>query len=282
MIATLATDILRRAMQCGGPDLRRVQPTNFQGRYRADDKTHSFFQVSGAQGSPFGLRTSNGAAYILNYLYRGAPKKWTIFEPSETPKLEEFIYEDVELAGGRLEKLRSGHKPPTHPPRCDQFLAHEQFYLPQETLLAKHLKYSETIQYQGEIIIIFPLAYYQGYSTGPSLAESRRYVNRRSKDMGYSDIWQWCSERCTGTEAKYAEDHPMSEEPGDEETASNNPQTGRISVSSLLNEAGHESTSSAAPIPGQSSVHTKMSVASLLIHAEAVTETRNQSGDGDA
>ncbi|MCJ1466551.1 hypothetical protein MMC07_005171 [Pseudocyphellaria aurata] len=221
---------LRRVLRVGGPYLNtirgRLNPegsyasdhdmsipgTSFIGNRReasgtkAPQTDRSQFQLAGGKGSPFGLEMTANAAYSLNYLHRGAPKRWVIIEPDAHPKLEELLYPQVEFAAGRLVKKfpwQSGlsepqPQPPTHPPLCDRFLSHQPFYVPKETLAMHSIPYTEIVQYEGDMIITFPFAYYQGFSSGPSVAEVIPFGNHRWETIRQSRLYQPCHANCSG------------------------------------------------------------------------------------
>lgn len=156
-------------------------------------------QLAGAKGSPFGLTMTNHAAYSLNYLHRGAPKRWIIIEPDAHKQLEELLYPQVESIAERLIKNRSsGFKSPTHPPRCDRFLNHQSLYVPKETLILHGIAHTELVQYEGEMVITFPFAYCQGFSAGPNVAEAIAFGNDRWETIHKSGLYRPCHANCSG------------------------------------------------------------------------------------
>lgn len=175
-------------------------------KFKRLEMDRAVFQFSGTEGSPLGLQTTNQGAYSLNFLHRGAPKHWTIVEPAEHKRLEELLHEHVEFAAGRLTKRNESHEPPTHPPRCDRFLWHQPLYVPKETLTAWGIQHEEVIQYEGELIVMFPFTYYQGFSTGPSLAEQIAFGDHRWEKTYNSELFQNCHPNCSGDNIKHAVD----------------------------------------------------------------------------
>ena len=87
------------------------------------------------------------------------------------------------------------------PPRCDQFLNHQPFYIPKGSLEACGIEFTNVVQYEGELIIKFPFAYYQGYSCGPSVAEEVAYTNERSEILNQEGLYYHCHAACTGPKA---------------------------------------------------------------------------------
>lgn len=176
------------------------------------------FQTAGSLGSAFGLRMTNHAAYSLNFLHHGAPKYWTVVKPANHVKLELKLHPVVEQAGGRDRRLQFidgkivkdcaqaktlayqqlGGLPCDFPPRCDPFLTHQPFYIPSTSLDVWEIGYTRVAQYEGEMIIIFPFAYHEGYACGPSLAEVAEHKNDRSELFCKAGLYRDCHYQCTG------------------------------------------------------------------------------------
>ena len=171
-------------------------------------------QIAGAFGSSFGLHTTGFGAYSLNVLHSGAPKCWTVLSPASHEQIEYVLQPDAEeasLRGKRIEFVRltkvefaKGQKRvgwipyADIPPRCDQFLNHQPFYVPKGSLEASGVKFTQLVQYAGELIIRFPLSYSQGYSCGPSIAEEVGYTNDWSETLNQEGLYHHCHAACTG------------------------------------------------------------------------------------
>lgn len=175
-------------------------------------------QIAGAFGSSFGLQMTGFGAYSLNILHSGAPKCWTVIKPASHQKIEYELHPEVEeasLRGKRIEfvrltyvdtenaskkdKKKVGYLPPADiPPRCDQFLNHQPFYIPKSSLEAYGVEFIQLVQYEGELIIRFPFAYSQGYSCGPSIAEEVGYTNERSEPLDQEGLYHHCHAGCSG------------------------------------------------------------------------------------
>lgn len=168
------------------------------------------------------------AAHRVNILRQGAPKCWTIIEPADHRKVEYEFHSISEKAGereGRF-KIHRGQDTPderlTHdemeevkafdgvleefpcdyPPRCDQFLAHQPFYLPEHFVSASGFTFRKVVQHSGEMLIIFPFAYNQNYATGNSIAEVIDFTNDRSNVFLERKIYHVCHHGCTGPRDK--------------------------------------------------------------------------------
>lgn len=205
--------IVRDFLHIEGPSLNslpgnRLQKPSFQSL----EMQRPVFQFAGGKGSPFGLQMTNCAAYSLNYLHGGAPKHWTIIKPADQKKVEKFLHEHAEFAAKRLEKRANGNfMSPSHPPRCDQFLSHQQLYVPRETWDEQGISYTEVTQYKGELIICFPFAYHQGFSSGPNLAETVPFADDRWEMIYDSGLLQTCHPGCSGTKVGDAVDPELSD-----------------------------------------------------------------------
>lgn len=180
------------------------------------DKIHQpKFQIAGAFGSSFGLQMTSFGAYSLNVLRSGAPKCWTVIKPADHQKIELEFLPDAEEAsqrGRRIKYIRLDHVhgdytddqkqleslPCDLPPRCDQFLNHQPFYVPNGSLKTCQVGFTRFFQYKGELVITFPFAYYQGYSCGPSIAEQVGYTNERSERLNREGLYHHCHTACTG------------------------------------------------------------------------------------
>lgn len=168
-------------------------------RFKELEMNRPQIQVVGAKGSPFGLEMMDHAAYSLNYLHRGAPKRWVIIEPDAHLQLEELLQPEVEFVAERLvKKSRTEFKPPTHPPRCDRFLGHQPLYVPKDILALHGIAHTELVQYEGEMVVTFPFTYYQGISAGPSVAEVMAFGNDRWETIHKSRLYQSCHANCSG------------------------------------------------------------------------------------
>lgn len=191
---------IRQAFKLGGPYLGVIPGNRVQDpRFNEPEMNGAHFQIAGAKGSSFGLAMTNHAAYSLNYLHRGAPKRWVVIEPDAHQQLEELLHPEVELVAERLvQQSRTKFKPPIHPPLCDQFLGHQPLYIPMDTLESHGIAHREVVQYQGQMIVTFPSTYCQGISAGPSVAEVMAFGNDRWETISKERIYQPCHPNCSG------------------------------------------------------------------------------------
>ena len=223
----VVTKALQNALRCNQILLDEFQ---FQeSGYHVESKKKErkpMFHVAGLFGSTLGLQMTDSAAYSLNVLLHGAPKYWTIIEPADHVKVEEQFHPESENAGARECRIQREEgarvgvltqseraeekridellecRPCDLPPRCDQFMTHQPFYIPESTLSSFRCKFRKVVQHNGEMIITFPFAYYQVYATGNSLAEAIDYTNDRSEIFVKNNLWHSCHHDCTALRAK--------------------------------------------------------------------------------
>lgn len=211
----LASNEKRCALDCGKIHMKEFHSHGLLGARTDKDRIYQpKLQISGAFGSSFGLQMASFGAYSLNVLHSGAPRCWTVIKPVDHRKVEFEFHadaEEVSLRGKRVEFVRltsvdsygaskknqkkTESFPSDFPPRCDQFLNHQPFYIPKGSLQACGIGFTQVVQYEGELIIMFPFAYSQGYSCGPSIAEEVGYTNERSENLG---LYHHCHAACTG------------------------------------------------------------------------------------
>lgn len=115
--------------------------------------------VSGrAFGAPFAMHVEDCCLSSVNYLYAGE-KIWYVLEPEHGKILEE------RLAASNMRK------------KCSQFLRHSARYITQSSLDDWGISYKVVRQMPNEVIITFPGAYHQGFSTGFTCAEAVNYAD---------------------------------------------------------------------------------------------------------
>lgn len=130
--------------------------------------------VSGrAFGAPFAMHVEDCCLSSVNYLYAGE-KIWYVLEPEHGKILEE------RLAASNMRK------------KCSQFLRHSARYITQSSLDDWGISYKVVRQMPNEVIITFPGAYHQGFSTGFTCAEAVNYADQDWNSEGYS----FCNGNC--------------------------------------------------------------------------------------
>ena len=140
----------------------------------------------------FGIQMGKYAAYTMNVHHNGAPRCWTVVRPKHHERLENLIYANICNAELDADMSKLSKKPPP----CSQFVKHQPTYVPNNTLQLKKLEYADVQQNQGEMVIIFPYAYYQGYNTGPNITEEIMYASDRWEVFLREKLYQYCSRNC--------------------------------------------------------------------------------------
>ena len=119
---------------------------------------------------------------------------WTIVKPALHMDLEGTV--DILTAGEAVPSI--GIQKPAFPPECDNFIAHRALYLPSETLDTLMLECKQVVQHENEMIITFPFAYRQGFSTGPNVTEEVSYASSRWDIFAKEALHRQCSPSCPG------------------------------------------------------------------------------------
>lgn len=118
---------------------------------------------------------------------------WTIVKPRCHQDLEGTV--DILTRGVRSSR---GLQKPHHSPLCDQFIGHQALYLPSTTLNELGMEWKQVVQHQNEMIITFPFAYRQAYSTGPNITEEISYASNRWDIFAKEDLYRQCLPNCPG------------------------------------------------------------------------------------
>ena len=134
------------------------------------------------------MQLARFGAYTLDVLHSGSPKVWTVTWPSNNTKLEKFF---------RKELIRGD---PRHAPNCSHYVAHREIYVPRDVLERHEIENLKVVQNEGEMIIIFPWAYHQSYSTGPNICETTMYASDRWQVFHHEKLYRNCSHKCKARE----------------------------------------------------------------------------------
>ena len=60
------------------------------------------------------------------------------------------------------------------------------------------ISHTEVVQHQGELVIIFPWAYHQAYTSGPCITEEILYAGDRCKVFHEENLYKHCGPDCAG------------------------------------------------------------------------------------
>lgn len=187
----IAKSNLRAALQCKDPHLFDLHGNRFaSSRSTEAGVNESVFHIAGGKGPLSPLHMNRYAAYSINYHHSGASRIITVAAPKHFAKLEEFMY--IAQNGGTV----LGR--PWNPPHCSQFVKHQPMYMPHATLSLNGVEYTEVVQHQGEMVIIFPYAYHQAYTSGPNITEEVLYASDRCKVFHREQLYHHCNSNCAG------------------------------------------------------------------------------------
>ena len=120
----------------------------------------------------FGLHVEDKWLYAINTIIYGEPKDWFIVRPLDCHKLEEKVKDEI------LPQLkRIGIS-------CSNILRHKSLFISPHKLNEFSVGFRQVKQKAGEMIIVFPGAYHQGYNQGPNVAESINFGSPRWIEYG--------------------------------------------------------------------------------------------------
>ena len=127
----------------------------------------SSFRIATGPGPVYPLRASDHAAHLIHYHHSGASRIMTVTAPNDHGKVEKLV--DI------------ANQPPV--------------YVPRSTLSSCGIDYTEVVQHQGEMVVIFPTAYHQAYTSGPSITEVIVYTSNDCKISQQEDLNHYCATR---------------------------------------------------------------------------------------
>ncbi len=186
----IATPELREALECDNLHLGEDRSNGFHqsATVRAGEAgpglDQSCFHLSTRSGTMFLMQLGDFAAYTVNYHHAGGPRSYTIVKPSSHQRLEEFIC----LAFQQSKNPK--------PPSCSQFVSHEEVYIPKETLIANGIEFTEVTQFERELLVIFPYAYYQGFNGAANVVEEVMYASKEWEVFHREGLYVKCSKDC--------------------------------------------------------------------------------------
>ncbi|KAL9039724.1 MAG: hypothetical protein Q9214_004761, partial [Letrouitia sp. 1 TL-2023] len=187
-----ATERMRFFLRLKDPGLNKIPGNLFMEHPPPQPGVQSpLLNISGNEGIATSFRLSPLGAYSIHYLHCGANTTWTVASPYFTTLLAENIHRKTGLYGPKSPVTK-----PYNPPGCSEFVKHLALYLYEKTLGDWEVEYTQVIQQPGEIMIIFPFAYYQNYSNGFNIMETTAYANERWRELYRNGLISQCSESC--------------------------------------------------------------------------------------
>lgn len=213
MKPSIATDTLRRELGCGDPEFGDYHGNSLQKSSSTKTGVNTpAFDLCNAGWTAWGMQMTEIGAYKLVYLHKGAPRVWTVVEPRAFRRLEDLVARTLRLSGsdnGAEDRLLNFE------PRCHQFVGHRRqsrinegictgtievpgrtLYFTSKKLEAEGIHFTRFVQYQGEMVVLFPFSYYQGYNVGPNVVESMAYASSRWEVFPTAGLLRQCNRSC--------------------------------------------------------------------------------------
>jgi len=210
---SIATDTLRRELGCGDPEFGDYHGNSLQRSSSTKVGVNTpAFDLCNAGGTAWGIQMTEIGAYRLVYLHKGAPRVWTVVEPRAFQRLEDLVARILHLPGSdnvAEDRLLS------FAPRCQQFVGHKRqirineeirngtiedpgrtLYFTSKKLEEEGIRFTRFVQYQGEMVVLFPFSYYQGYNVGPNVVESMAYASSRWEVFPTAGLIRQCNRSC--------------------------------------------------------------------------------------
>lgn len=145
------------------------------------------FDISNAAGTLFGMQMTEIGAYKVAYVHDGGPRVWTVVRPYDFQKIEALV------PGTRVCHQSVGHKELSDE---GEEVAGVTDYVPKKTLVDNEIEFTKFVQFQGEMVILFPFAYHQGYNVGPNIVETMAYASERWKVFPVVNLVKQCNRGC--------------------------------------------------------------------------------------
>lgn len=191
-LVLLATERMRFFLRLRDPGLTNLPGNLFMEHPPPQPGVQSpLLNISGNEGIATSFRLSPLGAYSIHYLHCGANTTWTVASPFFTTTLAENIHRKTGYYGPRSPVTK-----PYNPPGCSEFVKHLALYLYEKTLGDWGVEYTQVAQQPGEIMIVFPFAYYQNYNNGFNIMETTAYANERWRELYRNGLISQCSESC--------------------------------------------------------------------------------------
>lgn len=211
--SSTATDVLRKELGCSDPEFDNYYGNSLHRSSSTKIGVNTpAFDLCNAAWTAWGMQMTEIGAYRLVYIHKGAPRVWTVVEPSGFQRLEDLVARTLHLSGSdnvaedRLVNFE---------PRCHQFVGHKRLswtddgirtrtieepgrtlYFTSKKLNAEGIRFTRFVQYQGEMVVLFPFSYYQGYNVGPNVVESMAYTSSRWEVFPTAGLLRQCNRSC--------------------------------------------------------------------------------------
>lgn len=140
-------------------------------RTNSKDFQTTFIHIN-SPGSPIPIETSIASLVTLKYHHRGSPINWIVVSPQAKTNFES--------------KIREEFKQSITDPECSQFIKHLNLWLIPAMLDLWHIKYFRMTQNQGQLLFLFPDAYYWGWCPGQSIVETKYHAGTQWDCRSYA------------------------------------------------------------------------------------------------
>lgn len=127
----------------------------------------------GSDKAIFAMHKDDVCTHAVNVLYEGY-KYWKVI-PSIHGNLLVNKSKETELS--------------SYLSNCDQVLRHEPIYYTTSNLDDWKIGYRIVCQRGGEVVVVFPNTYHEGFSDGYTRAEATNYADQDWNIQGYSDCY---------------------------------------------------------------------------------------------
>ncbi|KAL8822094.1 MAG: hypothetical protein Q9191_007164 [Dirinaria sp. TL-2023a] len=188
ILGPTGTETLRIQLGCDNPRFNNLGGNSLQESFTRKIGVHSpVFDLSGAAGTLFGMQIAEVGAYKVAYVLDGAPRVWTVVRPYEFQKVEALI-----------PSTRECHQSVGHKELSDEGeeIPGATKYVPSKTLSDNGIEHTKFAQFDGEMVILFPFAYHQGYNVGPNIVETMAYASERWKVFPVANLIKQCTRGC--------------------------------------------------------------------------------------
>ena len=145
--------------------------------------SRSNFHLADRAGVMFPMHMGDMASYTINYHHSGGPRCYAVIEPRHYQKVDKLLC---------IAKDSEEPKAPT----CSAHVSHKRMYVPTHVLTQHNIAFKQVTQFLGEMIIMFPYAYYQGFNAGPNIIEESFYATEQWKTFYQRGLFIPCHENC--------------------------------------------------------------------------------------
>ncbi|CAH0023406.1 unnamed protein product [Clonostachys rhizophaga] len=139
------------------------------------------YETDTAQGTPFVMSLEECNLHLVHYLYEGR-RVWICISPGAREQFEARLRQEIaRVRGEDAETLR-----------CGQFARHARLYFNRSLLEDWGIEYTIVDQKAGEVVVLLPGTYHQGFTPGYTRAEAINYADEKWAPSKLP----WCDSSC--------------------------------------------------------------------------------------